>query len=93
MIKASTIKTALEKIESADMPAAVNDWQVQVGQDSTNDLAIWVWAILQNDDVNLQDREKLREIIRQRINNEFGHEESTPWIYVRFRTDSEITLR
>jgi hypothetical protein len=72
----------------ADLPVPVQAWQVEVGPDATDDLAVWVWATLADQDFKdpadtLRLRERIWTAIRER------HEDADPWVYVRFRALSE----
>ena len=80
----SAIKAALEQLP--ELPTPVVDWLVETGTDSDDEFAVWVWAILENDGVDLDTRIRLRDIVL-----DFIHEEAdTPvWVYVNFRTASE----
>ena len=78
------IKAALAQL--SELPTPVADWKVETGIDADDELAVWVWAVLENDGVDLDTRIQLRDIIL-----DFIHEEAdTPvWVYVNFRTASD----
>lgn len=84
-ISAKSIERALLSLPR--LPAPVAAWQIETGPDSTNDPAVWVWAILRDDDVDFDTRHLLRRMIRERVRKEAGPE---VLVYVRFRTVSEM---
>ena len=79
------IKAALAQL--GPLPTPVADWLVETGTDSADEPAVWVWAVLQNDEVALDTRLQIRDMIL-----DFLREKSeTPiWVYVNFRTASEM---
>jgi hypothetical protein len=79
------IETALRKMRH--LPAAVKDWQVETGEDSTGDPAVWVWVTLE-DDADFAVRQRLRTSVRDAVHRNLRRTE--PWVYVRFRGASEI---
>ncbi|TGG91621.1 MAG: hypothetical protein ERJ67_07700 [Aphanocapsa feldmannii 277cV] len=85
-IDAETIEAALRQL--MELPTPVSSWQVETGSDSTDDPAVWVWAILKDDDVEFKKRSQLRSIIRDRVQKETG---SSMLVYVRFRGASEMS--
>ena len=46
----ATIRSALERL--AGLPARVHGWDIREGLDSTDDPAVWVWAIIDEKDFN-----------------------------------------
>ena len=84
-IAASTIEAALRQLP--ELPTPVSGWHVETGSDSTDDPAVWVWAMLKDDDVEFAKRSRLRSIIRALV-----EEKTDPSIlvYVRFRGASEV---
>jgi hypothetical protein len=75
----------------SDLPAHVVDWDVEVGPDATEDLAVWVWLTLDDDDFeDLAKRAKLLRRVRDSV--ALMNLESDPWVYVRFRARSETAL-
>ena len=74
-----------------DLPTPVNKWQVDTGADATGDDAVWVWAILEDailDQLSREGLAHLRESIRDAVSH--AAEKPEPWVYVRFRTVSEV---
>lgn len=78
------IETALRKMKR--LPAAVKDWHVETGEDSTGDPAVWVWVTLK-DDVDWDVRQRLRTSVRDAVHRNLRRTE--PWVYVRFRGADE----
>ena len=83
-VTATTIESALKKLPG--LPTPVNSWVVEVGPDSTDDPAVWVWAMLEYEDVDFGARSQLRNMVREAVRNET---DGTHWAYVRFRGVSE----
>ena len=48
--------------------------------------AVWVWVMLEHEDVDIGTRARLREIVRDTVRRRAHH---IPWVYVRFRGASE----
>ena len=74
-----------------DLPTPVTKWEVDTGADATGDDAVWVWAILEDAILDQLSREglgRLRESIRDAVSR--AAENPAPWVYVRFRTVSEV---
>ena len=69
-----------------DLPIPVSSWLVETGVDATDDLAVWVWAILDQVNINSAIRFRLRQKIREAVREITG---SSHWVYVRFRDISE----
>ena len=83
-ITAATIESALKKLP--DLPTPVSSWVIEVGPDATDDPAVWVWALLEREDVDFGTRSRLRDMVREAVRSET---EGTHWAYVRFRGASE----
>ena len=77
-----------------DLPTPVSEFQVRTGLDSIDDPAVWVYVILEKDDVDFETRTTLRKLVRDTIqaipDPRCVGEEDTVWVYVRFRTASEV---
>lgn len=84
-INANAIEAALQRLP--ELPTPVSSWHVEVGRDSTDDLAVWVWAMLKDDDVEFTKRSRLRSIIRDLVQEKT---DSSVLVYVRFRGASEV---
>ena len=81
---AETIESALDRLR--ELPARVCSWQVETGPDATDDPAVWVWVMLEDEGVDFQTRSQLREIVRGQIRQQTNDES---WVYVRIRGASE----
>ena len=79
---ATTIESLLQNLEG--LPVPVTAWKVEAGEDHSGDDAVWVWVTLQETDLNRDNRETLRELVRRKLS-----ELSKSWVYVRFRGASE----
>lgn len=79
------IEDTLEKL--TDLPTDVQSWQVELGEDATGDPAVWVWAILP-DWADPETLSRLRGRIRDAVMQQMG--ERIRWVYVRFRSASEV---
>ena len=84
-IATSTIEAALRQLP--ELPTPVSGWHVETGSDSTGDPAVWVWAMLTDEDVEFSKRLRLRSIIQNLV-----EEKTDPsmLVYVRFRGASEV---
>ncbi|MCY4141305.1 MAG: hypothetical protein OXF56_23955 [Rhodobacteraceae bacterium] len=83
-IVASSIEAALRELP--ELPTPVSSWHVETGSDSTDDPAVWVWAMLREDDVEFAKRLRLRSMIRDLVEKKT---DSSMLVYVRFRGASE----
>lgn len=81
---AESIESALARLR--ELPAQVSAWQVETGPDATDDPAVWVWIMLEEEDVDFQTRSQLREIVRDQVQHQTN---DGSWVYVRFRSASE----
>lgn len=81
------IKQKLHDLED-ELPVPVSDWVVEQRVDSSGEDSVWVWAILEDRDFNRANTEaigdKVRNALLDRSRNARG------WVYVRFRTTSEV---
>lgn len=82
---ASEIIASLNELR--ELPTPVSDWLVETGHDSIGEPAVWVYVILEKDDVDFPTRYRLREMVRDAIHALMG---PSYWAYVRFRTASEM---
>ncbi len=86
------MEIAVTKIEAAldelsDLPARVGGWQVETGLDWVNEPAVWVWALLEDEEVEAAALDRLQETIRDCVHRAAG---DAKWVYVRFRGVSEM---
>lgn len=82
---ANAIEAALRRLP--ELPTPVSSWHVETGSDSTDYPAVWVWAMLREEDVEFAKRSRLRSIISDLVHEEAG---SSMLVYVRFRGASEV---
>jgi hypothetical protein len=82
------VRQVLERLE---LPVTVRGWEVESGPDWAGKSAVWVWAILKDEDFDLDPeiRADVRERIREAVRLAAAGEE--PWVYVRFRAESETS--
>jgi hypothetical protein len=66
------------------LPTPVRSWIVEMGLDSTDEPAVWVWIVLarEYDEVDRKARADLRELVRASVREWVGNE--AHWVYVRF---------
>lgn len=81
------IEATLEQLD--DLPATVAAWQVETGRDATDDPAVWVWAWLEDGDIDRSTRSLLRNIIRDAVRRKV-HEHENVLVYTRFPLVSEM---
>ena len=84
MVNSTAIESALGKLR--DFPTPVSSWQVEAGPDATDDPAVWVWVMLEHEEVDAGTRSQLRNIVRDLVHRET---DAACWVYVRFRGASE----
>ena len=82
---AAEIKAALQEIQ--DLPTPISDWDVEIGEDSTNDPAVWVYVILEREDVNFATTTQIRDRVTNTVETLTKQQR---WVYIRFRTASEV---
>ncbi|MCY4055966.1 MAG: hypothetical protein OXF67_08955 [Cyanobacteria bacterium MAG CAR4_bin_6] len=80
------IKNAMGKL--SDLPTPVGDWIIETGIDSTDEEAVWVWAMLKEDEdkIEFNKIEELESIITKQVKQIAGSDTTA---YVRFRGVSE----
>ena len=84
MVNATAIESELGKLRN--LPTPVSSWRVEAGPDATEDPAVWVWAMLEHEEVDFGTRSQLRNIVRNLVRRET---DESWWVYVRFRGASE----
>lgn len=84
-VTATEIRSALGKL--SDLPARVGEWEVETGIDSADEPAVWVWALLEDEEVDFAARSRLRDMVRECVRQKAG---DAVWAYVRFRGVSEM---
>ena len=76
---ATAIESELKGLQG--LPTPVASWQVETGPDATEEPSVWVWVMLEHEDVDRGTREDLRDIVRKAVRRR----DETSWVYVRFR--------
>ncbi len=84
-ITAAEIESALDELSA--LPARVGGWQVETGLDWVDEPAVWVWVLLEDEEVDAADLNRLRDMVRDRVRLLTG---PAIWAYVRFRGVSEM---
>ena len=82
---AAEIRAELQRLQ--DLPTPVSDWDVEVGEDSTNDPAVWVYVILEREDVNFATTTQIRDRVTNTVETLTKQQR---WVYIRFRTALEV---
>ena len=80
----ATIESALGDLQ--ELPTPVSSWRVEIGLDAADDPAVWVWAMLDDEEVDIDTGEQLRNVVREAVQRETGDER---WVYIRFRSASK----
>ena len=83
-VTVADIESALNEL--GNLPTRVSGWLVETGLDSTDEPAVWVWALLEDDEVDFDTRSRLRDMVFDRVRSRTG---PSTWVYVRFRGASE----
>lgn len=76
------IRTQLEKLQ--DLPTPVRSWLVEEGIDATDDPAVWVWALIEQEDADPETLDRLKVIAREMVHHATGL-----WAYVLIRGADE----
>ena len=82
---ATAIESELKGLQG--LPTPVASWEVETGLDATDDPSVWVWAMLEEEDVDSGTRARPAGHHRQSGKRGLAHD--PPWVYVRFRGASE----
>lgn len=89
---APELRKSLQELQQKEAWDCVADWKVETGDDPFNDLAIWVWVVLEN----MQEFERpgfeQRDKIRRRVLDTIDKPDETRWVYVQFSTKEEEEL-
>ena len=83
-ITATEIKSDLDKLSA--LPARVSGWEVETGIDAADEPAVWVWALLEDEEVDAETLFRPGILVRD------PSPAAGPaiWAYVRFRGASEM---
>ena len=84
MANIANIEAALEKLQAGGLPVSVCAWRVEAGPDWSDDPAVWVWIVLESEEV--EDAEvpallELQDIVYSRVG---GVIDDDSLLYVRF---------
>lgn len=77
---AARIRSELDKL--GDLPTPVRSWIVEEGLDATDDEAVWVWALLEDRDVDADTRLRLKSMARKVVEDQTN---GRLWPYIRIR--------
>ena len=69
------------------LPVDVAHWIVQTGVDSTDESAVWVWAVLTDDTADIDKRIAIRDMVFDFIRE---RSEVPIWVYVSFKSKAEM---
>lgn len=78
----ASIRAQLEGLP--DLPTAVRSWLVEEGLDSTDDPAVWVWALVEQGDTDVDTLRRLKAMVRKVVRDTTGL-----WAYVLIRGADE----
>ncbi len=81
----ATIEQELTNL--TNLPAPVRRWIIEIGDDATNEMAVWVWAVLDDASITRDVTIRLRNLIFDTVSHVFPN---AKWVYVRFRASSEV---
>ena len=85
-MSATTASIVSELGAPSGLRTPVSSWRVEIGIDAAAEPAVWVWAMLDKEEADLDTGERLRDIVRDAVRRETGDES---WVYVRFRSASD----
>ena len=82
----ASIRTQLEELHN--LPTPVRSWLAEGGVDATDDPAVWVWALIEQDDADPETLDRLKVIAREIVHHATGL-----WAYVLIRgaDEAEVT--
>ena len=81
----TSIEEALRK--RPDLPKPLRAVHVELDTDWSGDAAVWVWVILDDDDLDRETRHEYRSIVRETVADTLAG--ARRFVYVRFRGVSE----
>ena len=93
----ASIRAELEGLHN--LPTSVREWRVEEGLDATDDPAVWVWAMIEHDDVDA-DTLRLLKALRNSLGRAFDHgvmkrvrDATGLWAYILIRgaDETEVT--
>ena len=82
----ASIRAELEGLHN--LPTSVREWRVEEGLDATDDPAVWVWAMIEHDDVDADTLRLLKAMARNVVRDASGL-----WAYILIRgaDETEVT--
>ena len=82
----ASIRAQLEGLRN--LPTPVRSWLVKEGLDSTDDPAVWVWALVEPADADVDTFRRLKAMVRKVVRDTTGL-----WAYVLIRgaDEAEVT--
>lgn len=83
----TVIEAALEELKKDGQLPPTITWRVETGPDATDTAAVWVWLTARDDELDSGMRQILRNAVRKAIRSKL---EVGPWVYVRFRSATEV---
>ncbi len=75
----ATIRSTLEDLTG--LPVPIHGWDIREGVDSTDDPAVWVWAVIEEDDFNREVSLEITDTVRAALRSATPH----LWPYVLIR--------
>ncbi len=88
LLDKTKIRSALTTLPS--LTAAVSDWKVRTGTDSADEPAVWILAVLPNDETDLDQLIEIRDHVLDHLRKTIDTLDSPLGIYVSFRTVDEL---
>lgn len=85
MADTASIRTQVEELQ--DLPTPVRSWLVEEGVDATDDPAVWVWALIEENDADPETLRRLKVIARELVHHATGL-----WAYVLIRGADEVEV-
>ena len=81
-----SIRAQLEGLPN--LPTPVRSWLVEEGLDATDDPAVWVWALVEQGDADVDTFRRLKAMVRKIVRDTTGL-----WAYVLIRgaDETEVT--
>ena len=75
----ATIRSTLESLTG--LPVPIHGWDIREGLDSTDDPAVWVWAVIEEDDFNREVSLEITDTVHAAVRSAVPH----LWPYVSIR--------
>lgn len=80
-----SIRAQLEGL--SNLPTPVRSWLVEEGLDATDDPAVWVWALVEQGDADVDTFRRLKAMVRKVVRDTTGL-----WAYVLIRGADETEM-